>query len=105
MIEHVWEFYVKPKCEIPFETLNGPDGKWAEFFRNSPDFYGTYFKKMEMMLKDEKSARRYLTHDRWTSEEAFSRYIEETEFNQKEFQRLSQKNSELIVGKEELGWF
>jgi len=103
MIYHIWEFYVLPENERDFERLNGPEGDWAGFFYGSNDFFGSnYLKSLELVLKDGEQARRYFTYDRWESEESFQRYIGK---HPEEYDRLSERNLELVLEKVRLGFF
>jgi quinol monooxygenase YgiN len=60
----VWEFQVKPEAVSAFESIYGPDGAWAQLFRQSPDYLGTE------LIRDLDRPGRYLTLDHWTSREA-----------------------------------
>lgn len=64
----VWEFQVKPEAVSAFEETYGPDGAWAQLFRQSPDYRGTE------LIRDLERPGRYLTLDHWTSREAFRRF-------------------------------
>lgn len=61
----IWEFEIKPESRAQFEEIYGPDGAWARFFGQSPDYLGT------KLTRDLTRPRRYLTLDYWTSREAF----------------------------------
>lgn len=61
----VWQFEIAEAKVTAFESAYGPDGNWAQLFRKSPDYKGTE------LLRDAYEAGKYLTIDRWTSEEAF----------------------------------
>jgi quinol monooxygenase YgiN len=63
----VWEFQVKPEAISAFEEIYGPDGAWAQLFRQSPDYRGTE------LVRDLDRLGRYLTLDHWTSREALRR--------------------------------
>jgi quinol monooxygenase YgiN len=63
----VWEFQVKPEAVSAFESIYGPDGAWAQLFRQSPDYRGTE------LVRDLDRLGRYLTLDHWTSREALRR--------------------------------
>jgi len=67
----LWEFHVKPECIITFEGIYGPDGDWAQLFRQSPGYRGTE------LIRDLNQRGRYLTLDRWTSREALQRFKQE----------------------------
>lgn len=61
----VWQFEVTEEKIFEFEAAYGPDGSWAELFRSSPEYRGTE------LLHDTHVRGKYLTIDRWTSEDAF----------------------------------
>ena len=62
---YVWEFKVRPGCEAEFERNYGPDGSWVELFRAAHGYLDT------ILLRDLGRGRRYLTIDRWESEDAY----------------------------------
>jgi quinol monooxygenase YgiN len=64
----IWEFQVKPESISAFEETYGPDGAWAQFFRQSPDYFGTE------LVRDLDHPGRYLTLDHWTSRKALHRF-------------------------------
>ena len=61
----VWQFEVAEEKVSGFEAAYGPDGSWAQLFRNSPSYVGTE------LLRDAYVPGRYLTIDRWASEDDF----------------------------------
>jgi heme-degrading monooxygenase HmoA len=61
----VWQFEVAEDKIAGFEAAYGPDGSWAHLFRNSPTYLGTE------LLRDAYVPGRYLTIDRWASEDDF----------------------------------
>ncbi len=61
----VWQFDIAEEKIAAFEAAYGPDGAWAQLFRKSPDYKGTE------LLRDAYESGKYLTVDRWASEEAF----------------------------------
>ena len=61
----VWQFEISEENITAFEVAYGPDGAWAQLFRESSDYKGTE------LLRDAYMPGNYLTIDRWTSEEAF----------------------------------
>ena len=54
-----------------FEGAYGPDGDWAQFFRQGAGYIGTE------LLHDVDEADRYLVIDRWESAEAYNAFIAE----------------------------
>ena len=66
----VWEFRVRAGSEADFEQHYRADGTWATLFREAPGYIET------VLLKDRSKPNRYLTIDRWQSEEAFRAFRE-----------------------------
>ena len=61
----VWQFDVTEEKVTEFEAAYGPQGPWAALFARSPEHLSTE------LLRDAYVPGRYLTLDRWSSEEAF----------------------------------
>jgi heme-degrading monooxygenase HmoA len=61
---YVWEFRVAPSAQAQFEFEYGPHGAWVALFREAPGYIGT------LLLHDNADPLRYVTVDRWESEEA-----------------------------------
>jgi heme-degrading monooxygenase HmoA len=61
----VWQFEVDEEKIAAFETAYRTEGSWARLFRLSSDYKGTE------LLRDAYVTGKYLTIDRWTSEEAY----------------------------------
>jgi len=61
----VWQFEVAEEKIAAFEAAYRPEGSWAQLFRLSSHYEGTE------LLRDAYVAGKYLTIDRWTSEEAY----------------------------------
>jgi hypothetical protein len=62
---YLWEFEVSRASESAFRQHYGPTGTWARLFRHSPAYIET------LLLEDHAVSCRYLTIDRWQSEEAY----------------------------------
>ena len=54
-----------------FERAYGPEGEWAEFFRDGAGYVGTE------LLRDLENPGRYLLIDRWASPDAYRRFVDE----------------------------
>jgi heme-degrading monooxygenase HmoA len=54
-----------------FERVYGPDGEWAQFFRQGDGYVGTE------LLRDVEAAGRYLVIDRWESAESYNSFVAE----------------------------
>ena len=69
MIALLFSYEVRDAAE--FERVYGPDGEWAEFFRQGRGFIGTE------LLRDVEASGRYLVVDRWESADAYNAFIAE----------------------------
>jgi hypothetical protein len=73
MVDIVWEFRVAPERHHEVEFSYDSNGVWAVLFRKSSDYQET------ILLRDSSQNGRYLTIDRWNSENAFRRFKQEYE--------------------------
>ena len=69
MIALVFRYEVRD-CEA-FERAYGPEGDWAQFFRQGRGYVGTE------LLHDVEEPDRYLVVDRWESIEAYNAFLAE----------------------------
>jgi heme-degrading monooxygenase HmoA len=69
MIAFVFSYEVRDAPE--FERVYGPDGEWAQFFRQGTGYIGTE------LLHDLELESRYLVIDRWESAEAYNAFTAE----------------------------
>ena len=53
-----------------FERVYGPNGDWAQFFRQGHGYVGTE------LLRDVETPGRYLVVDRWETREAYNDFVE-----------------------------
>ncbi|HEV2592118.1 MAG TPA: antibiotic biosynthesis monooxygenase family protein [Gaiellaceae bacterium] len=63
-----------------FEQAYGPDGDWAQFFKDARGYIGTE------LLRDLETPGRYVVIDRWESADAYNAFLEA---NQAEYLRRS----------------
>lgn len=63
-----WEYRVRDGREAEFEALYGPEGAWVALFRGHAGYLGTE------LLRDTDGGR-YLTLDRWASQEAYAAFL------------------------------
>jgi len=77
----VWQFEIAEEKIAAFEAAYGSNGPWAELFRKSPDYKGTE------LLRDAYETGKYLTIDRWTSEEAFRAFRKQNDAEYEAFDR------------------
>jgi heme-degrading monooxygenase HmoA len=65
---YIWEFHVARDKQPEFERHYGSNGSWAQLFRRAGGYIET------QLLKDNAHPERYLTIDRWQSEEAWQNF-------------------------------
>ena len=61
MYRLVWEFDAKPERVADFEKIYNLDGRWATFFKSSPDYLGTE------LYKNTHDPHRFVAVDVWRS--------------------------------------
>jgi heme-degrading monooxygenase HmoA len=69
VIALVFSYEVRDAAE--FERAYGPDGEWADFFRQGTGYVGTE------LLCDVEAPGRYLVVDRWASANAYNAFVSE----------------------------
>jgi heme-degrading monooxygenase HmoA len=93
---YVWAYRVLPDRTDEFLRLYGPEGAWVRLFRQAPGYLGTD------LYSDRDDTSRYLSIDRWQSEEAFRVFRERFA---EEFERLDREGDELTLEETPLGEF
>lgn len=61
----IWRFKIRPDLRRQFESIYGPNGRWAVLFGKSRGYRGTD------LLRSNSEPHTYFTIDRWDSEAAF----------------------------------
>ena len=64
-IRTIWKYSVKSEYLIQFQQAYGPNGDWAELFKNCPGFIKTEFQR------DTSNPNLFITIDVWESYEHF----------------------------------
>lgn len=64
----VWEFIVPEGNREAFERVYSASGPWVDLFAEAEGFLGTW------LLRDKEHRGKYLSHDRWTSREAYQEF-------------------------------
>lgn len=93
---YLWEFEVSPESVADFEQRYGPAGAWVQLFRRSPDYIET------LLLRDSAVPGRYLTVDRWRSEQA---YLAFKSTFATQYAQLDSECEQLTVSERSLGAF
>ncbi|HSR49995.1 MAG TPA: antibiotic biosynthesis monooxygenase [Acidobacteriota bacterium] len=68
---YIWEYRVHPKFVSEFEQAYGPKGPWVELFKSAKGYLSTE------LLRDHRSADRYLTIDSWDAAESWETFRSE----------------------------
>lgn len=92
----IWEFRVEVNRQLDFQLHYGPGGTWAMLFRRSPGYIGT------LLLRDRSDPLRYVTIDRWTTEEEYRAF--RTQFA-REYAELDEQCGSLTTRESCLGEF
>ncbi len=94
MIAHVFRYEARDPDE--FRAAYGPEGDWAQFFRQGQGYIGTE------LLHDVEEPERFLVIDRWESIEAYNTFIAE---HQAEYLRRSDETRFYYVQELRFGTF
>jgi heme-degrading monooxygenase HmoA len=92
----IWRFEIEESKVPGFEAAYGPDGAWAQLFRNSPNYLGTE------LLRDAYVPGAYLTIDRWASEDAFRAFRKDRD---REYEVLDRECDSLTSSETRIGAF
>jgi heme-degrading monooxygenase HmoA len=93
---YVWEFLVRPERVAAFERTYGPNGEWAALFGRAPGYLGT------LLLRDASHAHRYLTIDRWRSEEDYQQF---REHYAAEYRAIDERSETMTLQERSLGTY
>jgi heme-degrading monooxygenase HmoA len=93
---YMWAYLVPSQSVDEFRRLYGPEGAWVRLFRQAPGYLDTH------LYRDRDDRDRYVTIDRWESEEAFRRF--RAKFAE-EFKRLDSEGEDLTLEETPLGEF
>jgi len=96
MFAILWQFDIAEAQIAGFEAAYGPEGSWAKLFSRSPDYLGTE------LLKDAYVPGRYVTMDRWKSEEAFRAFRAQ---NDPDYEALDRASDSLTATETRIGAF
>jgi len=91
---YIWEFEVQAENQAEFLRHYGPVGTWAQLFRRASGYVET------ILLQDQKSSTRYLTVDRWASNEAHDAFLQT---NRAEYERIDRLCESLTTAERSLG--
>ena len=68
MFTIIWRFTIRPEARRRFESIYGPNGRWATLFGHSHGYRGTD------LLRSNTEPHTYFTIDRWESEQEFQEF-------------------------------
>jgi len=91
---YIWEFQVAPSAQAQFEFEYGPRGSWVTLFRKAPGYIET------LLLRDNAGPLRYITVDRWETQEAHDVFRSTNLLRYQEIDRLCQgyTTQERLIG-------
>ena len=92
----LWQFDIAETQIAEFEAAYGAQGPWASLFTSSPEYRGTEF------LKDAYVPGRYVTIDRWSSEEAYRAFRAQ---HDSEYEALDRASDSLTAQETRIGAF
>src|SRR5438132_13112476 len=95
MFVAVWRFVAKPGRLAEFEQAYGPDGDWAQLFRQGIGYEGT-----TVLCSETKDS--YLLADHWLSRADFENFKKHF---RAEYETLDKRCDELTVEETHLGYF
>lgn len=96
MFVYAWVYEVYPGMADEFREMYGPDGPWVALFRQAPGYLDT------QLLRDRNDQTRFMTIDRWHSEDAFARF--RANFRD-QFEHLDRLGEQLTLTENPLGEF
>lgn len=94
MYRLVWEFDAKPERVADFEKVYSLDGRWAAFFKLSPDYLGTE------LYKSTSKPNLFVAVDSWRSRAAYEWF---RKANAAEYATLDQWCRQLLKHERMLG--
>jgi heme-degrading monooxygenase HmoA len=92
----LWQFDIAEPQIDGFEAVYGPHGSWASLFSRSEEYLGTE------LLKDAYVPGRYVTIDRWQSEEAFRAFRGQHDLD---YEALDRASDSLTAAETRIGAF
>jgi heme-degrading monooxygenase HmoA len=92
----LWQFDIAEDKIVGFEAAYGSHGSWATLFARSSEYQGTE------LLKDAYVPGRYVTIDRWQSEDAFRAFRAQYD---SEYETLDRACDSLTAAETRIGAF
>jgi len=92
----LWQFDIAEEKIPGFEAAYGSAGAWSALFARSPEYLGTE------LLKDAYVPGRYVTIDRWRSEEAFRAFRAQ---HDQDYEALDRASDSLTGAETRIGAF
>ena len=93
MYIRVWEYHVDAGRIDAFRTVYGPRGDWSQLFRHGHGYAGT------QLYADTDEATRFITVDRWSSEAAWTGFLDQ--YGER-YQALDARTTRLSLSQREL---
>jgi heme-degrading monooxygenase HmoA len=96
LFAYIWAYRVPTATSDLFRALYGPNGEWVGLFRQASGYIDT------QLLQDRDDPERFVTIDRWETEESFNDFRADFSL---EFERLDRKGDQFTVEEMSLGEF
>lgn len=64
----IWQYSVHPEHRESFIEYYQSEGKWAKFFHQAPDYFGTEFLHLD-------NENEFVTIDKWTNQGAYAQFL------------------------------
>lgn len=92
----IWEYRVKEENRSEFEKAYGPNGAWAELFKNAEGYLGTE------LLQSANTPEIYSTIDKWDSKESYGNFLGRLKI---EYEKLDEQCDVLTEQERHIGNF
>jgi heme-degrading monooxygenase HmoA len=93
---YLWEFRVAASAQAQFEFEYGPRGSWVTLFRTARGYIET------ILLHDNADPLRYVTVDRWESEDAHNAF---RSAHLKQYEEIDRRCQRYTTSEQPLGEF
>lgn len=81
----IWEYEIHTLHKALFLEYYGPDGVWANFFRQAEDYVSTD------LLVSETKEQTFITIDKWMSKESYEAFLTEHQTQYRELDSICER--------------
>lgn len=97
----LWKYKVASAKRAEFETVYGTTGLWYQYFKQDPDYLGSFLYNNELAAKPNEQVE-YILIDKWTSKESYEHF---KKVHQEEYEQLGKKFELLYAEEIQIGAF